>query len=340
MNEKDTMFFEGFEAVAGTGDDVAGKPVLRRNQVMPRGRCKIRDGRKARVEQEDIDSVLSHFAAQTNETAFLVNHGDDPKYGGDAVGWIKRLEQDAKGVFCLNEWTPEIGTAIRAKKLRYISPGFKFRLDAEGYMRPVYLREASLTNVPAIDGMDEAAATDTPSTDQPSATDKENLMDEKTVAALKEKLDTLEAQFTTFTESIKKTFTKMAEDIEAKILPGVTAAAEKHADAKLAEQRKEDTFTACLDGATAEGRLSAAQRATFMELTAGNHNPETAAKFIATLPVTAPVGTSIVKPAGDLDLKAPKKEAHAEFMDRVVKYADEFGITIVAAETILRTEKK
>jgi phage I-like protein len=366
LNEKDTMFLdEGFAAFAGTGDEVAGAPVLRRIQVMPRGQAKIRDGRKCFISQEDIDSVLAHFVAQKNDVPFLVNHGEDVKYGGEAVGWIKKLEQDHVGVFAYVEWDPGITPLIRSKKLRYVSPGFKYKVDAAGNWRPIYLREGSLTNVPAIDDMLEAAAADLPSF-QPSTADQlkpcdkhkadmkkcpdcsgksglndpqENDMDEKTVAEFKEKQNALEAQFTAFTESITKTFAKMAEDIEAKILPGVTAAAEKHADAKLAEQRNEDAFTACLDGATTEGRLTAAQRATLMELTAGAHNPVTAAKFIATLPITVPVG-SIVKPAGDPDLKAPKEEAQAAFMDRVVKFADENGTTIVAAETILRAEKK
>jgi phage I-like protein len=388
LNEKDTMYLEGFVAFAGTGDEIAGAPVLRRIQIMPRGQAKIRDGRKCLITQSDIDSVMAYYEEQANEVAFLVNHGEDAKYGGEAVGWIKKLEQDAIGVFAYVEWDPEITPKIRSKKLRYVSPGFKYKLDSAGNMRPVYLREASLTNVPAIDHMQEAVATegeaittkltetrsvqiganegrlDTSTSlcdahkssmfdltgnikscaacqgkpDFADPIEKENQMDEKTVAALKEKQDALETQFAAFTESITKTFTKMAEDIEAKIMPGLKASAEKHADAKLAEQRSEDAYTAILDAATAEGRLTAAQRDTFTELTAGNHKPEAAAKFIATLPITAPVGSKL-KAAADPDLTT-KTESRVEFMDRVVKYADKFNTTIIAAEMILGAEKK
>lgn len=408
---EELIYLEGFEAFAGTVDEVGGAPVLRRIQILPRGIANIRDGRKMKVEQADIDSVMKMAEQWPNEIAFLVQHGEDPKYGNEAMGWIKKLEEDAKGVYAYVEWLAEGALLIRGKKFKYVSPGLKFKRDAEGFMRPLYVQEASITNTAAVGGMDQLAASEqanetlarlttlevavaglqksdkeskeglsdmtkpvTPDTETPGEAldqedttencsdckqpfkgkhtkmcehkgkgmsenkEKENQMDEKTIAALAEMKAEFDKKLADAIAGID--VAKLAETIEAKLLPILSESAGKSADVKLAEQRKEDAFTAVLDGATKEGRLTAAQRENFMELVGGNHNPESAAKFIATLPVTAPV-TELNKNVPDPNItETTKEETRAQFMDRCVKHADKYGCSIVAAETALLSEKK
>jgi len=129
----------------------------KRIQIMPLGTPVMSDGRKFRVTEQDLATVLSNLSTRKNKIAVLYEHGEGPK-GEEAAGWIDSFDADSRGLFGYVVWNADAAAAIKADKWKYLSPGFMGALDDDGFIRPRNLLEASLTNVPAIDGMDPVTA--------------------------------------------------------------------------------------------------------------------------------------------------------------------------------------
>lgn len=167
-------------AVALAFDAVAPTEI----QLTPAGEFRAWDGRPAdaptwRMNAELAARLIDWVA--TRKTPCVIDYDHQTllsKTNGKpapAAGWYSALEwREGVGLFAVGvEWTAAAAAMIAAGEYRYISPFIAY--DAAGNVTGLYM--ASLTNNPAIDGMDEvllAAA----SALFPSTTPKEENMDE------------------------------------------------------------------------------------------------------------------------------------------------------------------
>ena len=72
--------------------------------------------------------------------------------------------EEGRGLFAGVDWTDKARAHIRAGEYRYISPVFAFDRQSGAVLRLIC---AALTNHPALDGMDAASATFTPTRNRP-----------------------------------------------------------------------------------------------------------------------------------------------------------------------------
>jgi phage I-like protein len=139
-------------------------PDMREMQVLPLGRLTTVDARELEVTVEDLTLVKLDLMTRKNDVPVLFEHGGGPR-GGLAAGWIpsnsftasSRLD-GSPGLYGLPDFTDLARNEIRADGWRYVSPGFFGVWDESDVLHPRVLIEASLTNVPAIDGMRRVAA--------------------------------------------------------------------------------------------------------------------------------------------------------------------------------------
>lgn len=140
------------------------RPETREMQILPLGRLTTVDGRELEVTVEDLTLVKMDLATRTNDLPVLYEHAQGPR-GGLAAGWIplasmqtlSRLDS-SPGLFGMPDYTELAAGEIKADGWRFVSPGFFGVWDEEDVLHPRILIEASLTNVPAIDGMRRVAA--------------------------------------------------------------------------------------------------------------------------------------------------------------------------------------
>lgn len=141
-----------------------------RIQLFPAGEFAARDGRPANIKDSKIQTWRLDATAAAKLIAVASARKDDylldyehqiihSQTNGKpvpAAGWFKALEWvEGKGLFATVDWTDEAKAAIKAKQYRYISPYFSFS-PVTGEINGII--NAALTNLPAIDGMAQAAA--------------------------------------------------------------------------------------------------------------------------------------------------------------------------------------
>jgi len=123
-----------------------------RIQVFPVADCIKINGVDFSLTAKDLGVVLAAAYAQQTPIPLLFEHKQTP-HGGTAAGWLRDCSVDSKGMWCFIEWTPYGRAAACTGGWRFISPGGNIEKGADGKAHPIDLDEASLTNVPALDGM-------------------------------------------------------------------------------------------------------------------------------------------------------------------------------------------
>jgi phage I-like protein len=351
--------------------DLAGDASeLKRIQIFVIGVQPIRDGRKIKCTIADAQAVIAAFNDQHNEVPVLYEHGEDPARGLEAGGWIKKMELIGDGLFAFCEYLPGCAQEIRDKKWRYASASFRYETDSAGFKHPVYVREVSVTNTPAVDALEEVAAKDQ-STEDTTAKDtmecgsckgkftgthaetcdtkkgsgkmaenrtegKEIIdMDEKALKELEEKLA---KQLEELTAKLAAQFSP--EAITNAVFEKVREAARKDAEARLAIETNREKFSGVLNGAEKEGRLTTAQRAAFVELVGEDADAAKAEKYVSSLPKTVPTG-GLSQSGKPVDVTGTEDDENAdltavnELNNKAVRYARDNGMTFVEAMEFL-----
>ena len=130
-------------------------------QLLPYGRFRASDGRPTDVEAWYVtDSngadVVALANSQQNKLPIDYEHQiiHSRANGKEApsAGWMDYLYFTPQGIFAEVRWTDKAAEYIQKGEYRYISAVFAY--DTDGYVRKIF--HAALTNVPALDGMDEA----------------------------------------------------------------------------------------------------------------------------------------------------------------------------------------
>lgn len=131
-------------------------------QLLPDGEFRARDGRpgKGKRWRLDAESAARIIAlADARQTRMVIDYEHQTLRAGangapaPAAGWFKRLVyRPGEGLFATDvQWTERARTMIAAGEYRYLSPVFRY--DPRGAV--LELAMASLTNVPALDQLDE-----------------------------------------------------------------------------------------------------------------------------------------------------------------------------------------
>lgn len=132
-------------------------------QLLPAGEFRSTDGRPREVGAWRIDAasaqrVIAAAAARANRLVIDYEHqslrAEQNGQAAPAAGWFRALEwREGQGLYAVDvEWTARAKQMIEAGEYRYLSPVFRYD-PATGAVREVLM--AAITNVPAVDGMDE-----------------------------------------------------------------------------------------------------------------------------------------------------------------------------------------
>jgi hypothetical protein len=130
-------------------------------QLLPAGHFRARDKRPTDAPSWFIDSAVAKAliaSAGTRKTDFVIDYEhqtiNSEKNGrpAPAAGWFRNLEwREGLGLFATDvRWTAAAANMIRNGEYRYLSPVFAYERPAG---RITSLESASLTNLPALDGM-------------------------------------------------------------------------------------------------------------------------------------------------------------------------------------------
>ena len=129
-------------------------------QLLPYGEFRATDGRPTDVKawiiaDQNGRDVVELANNQRNPLPIDYEHQIiHSKVNGKeapSAGWMEYLYFNPQGIFADVRWTDKAAEYIKGGEYRYISAVFAY--DTEGYVRKIY--HAALTNVPALDGMDE-----------------------------------------------------------------------------------------------------------------------------------------------------------------------------------------
>lgn len=298
-------------------------------QLLPVGEARIRDGRKLFSDEADLKRVAAAWLAQEKDVPVLYQHGDDKARGWEAAGWIRKLVLQDDGLYAEVDWLDDAKSEIRAGKWAYISPGIYHRLDENGVMRPTVLQEASLTNIPAIDGMQKIAASEARS-DSPSPEQKKEAPMPDPTPKTEPELD------------LTSLAAKVGELLTPVLATKLAEATGKEVETRLSAIRHEAAVKTAVDEAIGSGRVVAAARPHAEKLAAAN--VEAFSGLVATLPVQTPTGALSgsprepkLDPAEPKERKVALSEASA-FRSRVSQYAARHGVSEAAAAAFLKAE--
>lgn len=131
-------------------------------QLFPSGQFRAADGRPHELPAWWIDaSTAANLIrrASNRQTPFVIDyehqtlHTEKNGQPAPAAGWFPAIEWRSGGLFATDvTWTHKAKAMIAAGEYRFISPVFTYS-QATGEIQE--LLHAGLTNVPAIDGMDQ-----------------------------------------------------------------------------------------------------------------------------------------------------------------------------------------
>lgn len=131
-------------------------------QLLPAGHFRSNDGRPVMCSSwrtKDANKVIDKFNSLKNKRVIDYEHqtllSKENGKPAPAAGWFAGLMYTKDGWFATGvEWTAAAKSAIEAKEYKYISAVFTH--DKKGEITNI--EHASLTNNPAVDGMDEVVA--------------------------------------------------------------------------------------------------------------------------------------------------------------------------------------
>lgn len=115
--------------------------------VSPQDAVKIIAASMKAIGAQDIPVDYDH------QLEFSASQGKGGR--AEASGWIKQLSIGSDGIYADVDWTDDADSKITAKKYRYISPTIMVDKNTG---KVAYIKNAGLTNQPAIDGLEVLAA--------------------------------------------------------------------------------------------------------------------------------------------------------------------------------------
>ena len=135
-------------------------------QIFPAGRFNTQDGRPKDASAWVMTSAIAErlitaFDAKKNPMVVDYEHqtilAKDNGKPAPAAGWVHGLEwREGKGLFAIGvKWTDAARASIQSDEYRYISPVFHYNKQ-NGEVSSLF--NVSLTNTPALDGMEAAVA--------------------------------------------------------------------------------------------------------------------------------------------------------------------------------------
>jgi len=123
-------------------------------QIVPLGDFTDGRGKKFRITESQIASMVSEFNKRKNDLVVDYEHQTLDGVQAPAAGWIKKLiNKEQSGLWAKVEWTQKARDYLKEKEYRYLSPVLLSRKFDGKTGLPDVLHSAALTNDPAIDGM-------------------------------------------------------------------------------------------------------------------------------------------------------------------------------------------
>lgn len=115
-------------------------------RILPVGRVELRDQRQPfEITPADMEDIIKKFRADQIDLVVDYQHQSLGDGEAPAAGWITDMEARSDGLYCRVNWTPKAEKAIKNQEFRYYSPVIKVS-------RPMELKNAGLTNTPALTG--------------------------------------------------------------------------------------------------------------------------------------------------------------------------------------------
>jgi len=240
------------------GEVATAEPDGKWAQILPTGDIFTDDGRKVRITAEDLSKVFTRASARKSKLPILYEHGKGPR-GGIAAGWMDshRMEE---GLFSLVKWNPRASEEIKNEEWKFISPGFLSRKDQDGFIRPLSLVEASLTNTPAFDGMRQVEASIITGEGEDESMGNTNETEVETTETV------VEAAPPVVEASTAPPATQEVSLNEADIRAKVDSLVEAQVSARLAEIERQNKAKAIVEAAIADRKVSTAQREDALEI--------------------------------------------------------------------------
>ncbi|PJG83774.1 phage protease [Caviibacterium pharyngocola] len=158
-------------------------------QLLPYGEFRATDGRPTDVKawiiaDQNGRDVVALANNQRNPLPIDYEHQIiHSKVNGKeapSAGWMEYLYFTPQGIFADVRWTDKAAEYIKSGEYRYISAVFAY--DIEGYVRKIF--HAALTNVPALDGMDEVMVAASQHFSFSTTQEDTNTMDKELLALL------------------------------------------------------------------------------------------------------------------------------------------------------------
>lgn len=150
--------------------------------LVPAGRFTARDGRKFDSgTKRDMEAIVARTKAYHGSTDMVVDYDHQSVFGtkdgvggtARAAGWIKELQVRDDGIWGRVEWTARAQAEIESKEYRYLSPVIPHR-KTDG--RVYFILNAALTNTPALENLEAAAASAVLATIPDEGTDMEEIL--------------------------------------------------------------------------------------------------------------------------------------------------------------------
>jgi phage I-like protein len=215
-------------------DDKGG--VTNEAHLLPAGRFRAEDGRPRDAAGWLIDDaiagqIIRRASEKRGDTLIDYEHQSlHTEWNGQpapAAGWFRALEWRVSGLHATGiKWTERARQMIAAREYRYISAVFAY-LPNTGEVLEII--SVALTNTPALDGL-EALVPARKTHQQP----KEDVMDEKELAALKAERDHLKNEQAAQKDALAA-LTKERDEAKAKL----AAIEEKERQAALTAEKAE-----------------------------------------------------------------------------------------------------
>lgn len=260
-------------------------------QLLPAGEFRARDGRPKEAPKWRLTAALAAqliARAAARQTRFVIDFEHQTLAAASngqpapAAGWFKKLEwRDGQGLYAVDvEWTAAAKGMIEGGQYKYLSPVFSY--NESGDVLEILM--AAVTNVPALDGMQElelraAAKFDLSDKEQPM----ENRILIATLSALGLAETATEAEITAAIAALK------AQTPDPSKFVSVTAMNElRDQIAALRSSAAEREIGELITQALTEGKLLPAQEKWAKDL--GKSNLAQLKEYIATAPAIPALG--------------------------------------------------
>jgi phage I-like protein len=122
--------------------------------IAPLGLHPHKDGTQ-KVEESDVELMINAFRS-AGARPILVDYdhtSHDETKGTEAGGWIEDLQLRNDGIWGKVRWSADGEEKVKNGTYRYTSPVWGVTRDADGFLRPISLKDVALTNQPNLKGL-------------------------------------------------------------------------------------------------------------------------------------------------------------------------------------------